>query len=81
MPYNTENPPRRSGYERMQIPLHLGMGCVYIIFSLLVFYLKYFGTMELSSGLAYALSGLMFLYGIFRLWRGFSMLRQTKRNR
>lgn len=81
MAYNPQHtpPPRRSGYERMQMPLHIGMGFVYIIFGILILYIKYFGTMQLSAGLAYALGGLMLLYGVFRLWRGFSMMRQTKR--
>ncbi len=81
MSHNTENTPRRSGMERMQIPMHIVMGFVYIIFGLLIFYVKYFGTIELSAGLAYALGGLLMLYGVFRLWRGFAMLKQAKRER
>ncbi|HTN47002.1 MAG TPA: hypothetical protein VL098_11695 [Flavipsychrobacter sp.] len=77
--YSTENSTRRSGYERVQIPLHFGMGSVYIIFGILVLYVKYFGSIQLSSGIAYTLGGLMALYGAFRIWRGIVMLRQQNR--
>ena len=81
MSYTPDNNQRPSSYERMQIPLHIGMGCVYIIFGILILYVKYFGSMELSAGLAYALGGLMLVYGTFRLWRGFSLLRKSNRKR
>ena len=77
---NQNNPPRKNAYERMQIPLHLGMGSIYIIFGFLVLYIKYFGSIELSAALAYALGGLMLLYGIFRIWRGITLLRQSNRH-
>jgi hypothetical protein len=77
--YSTENSTPRNSYERVQIPLHFGMGSVYIIFGVLVLYVKYFGSMQLSSGIAYALGGLMLLYGTFRIWRGVVMLRQQNR--
>jgi len=76
---NQNHPPKRNAYERMQIPLHLGMGGIYIIFGTLVLYIKYFGSIELSAVLAYALGGLMIIYGIFRIWRGITLLRQSNR--
>lgn len=72
---------RNRGIERFQTIMHLGMGSFYIIIGLLVLYVRYFGTMELSAGLAYALGGLMILYGVFRLWRGFVGLKQQKLRR
>ena len=81
MSFNPEDNTRRSSYERMQIPLHFGMGSVYIIFGMLVLYVKYFGTMELSSGIAYALGGLMLIYGVFRISRGIILLRNNNKRR
>lgn len=69
---------KKNSFDTMQTTLHLGMGCVYVIIGLLVIYVKYFGTMELSAGLAYALGGLMLAYGIFRLWRGVIGLKRKR---
>ncbi|HQE11584.1 MAG TPA: hypothetical protein PLQ78_02430 [Flavipsychrobacter sp.] len=74
-----ENTPRRSNMEKMQIPLHFGMGVVYLVIGFMVLYIKYFGTMALSSGIAYALGSLLLLYGAFRIWRGITMMRQQRR--
>jgi len=70
---------RNAGMQRFQSVMHLGMGSIYIIFGVLVVYIKYFGTMELSSGVAYTLGGFMILYGIFRVWRGVVSLMQRRR--
>lgn len=56
--------------RRFRNSLNLGMGVVYIIISMMVLNLKYFGTIELSSGAAYTLGGLILLYGLFRVYRG-----------
>jgi hypothetical protein len=73
----SENKPR-SNYEKMQIPLHFGMGSVYLLFGLLIVYVKYFGSMQLSAGVAYVLGSLLILYGGFRIWRGISLLKQDR---
>lgn len=77
MSYSSSDNKPRSNYEKMQIPLHFGMGSIYVIFGLLVVYVKYFGSMSLSAGIAYALGGIMLIYGAFRIWRGISLLRQN----
>lgn len=77
MSYEDQN----SGMLRFQPIMHLTMGVFYLVIGCLVIYVKYFGAIELSSGLAYTLGGLMIIYGIFRLWRGFSSLKQRKRQR
>jgi len=81
MTSNTQdNLPRRSNMEKIQIPLHLGMGFLYIVIGLMVLYIKYFGSMALSSSIAYFLGSMLLLYGCFRIWRGITMMRQqTKR--
>lgn len=69
---------RTNGMLRFQGTMHIGMGIFYVIIGILVLYVKYFGTMELPTGLAYFLGTMMILYGLFRLWRGFVFLKQRK---
>ena len=68
----------RSGkaYAKMRASMHVGMGILYLVIGTMILYVKYFGAMELSPILAYALGTLMLLYGLFRLWRGFTDLRR-----
>jgi len=61
--------------HRFQATMHLVMGIVYILLGGVVLYIKVFGTIELSKGLAYALGGMMILYGAFRIWRGIALFR------
>ena len=62
-------------WQRVRAMQHIGMGAVYLIIAVLLFYVKTFGTIELSTGVAYALGGLLLVYGVFRIWRGFVELR------
>lgn len=55
---------------RLRAMQHIGMGIVYIIIAALLFWIKTFGSIELSRGTAYALGSLLLLYGVFRIWRG-----------
>ncbi len=71
----------RNGMQRFQTIMHLGMGCFYLVVGMLVLFVKYFGTMELSSGLAYTLGTLMIIYGLFRVWRGIAALKSGRRAR
>lgn len=69
------------GLQRFQAIMHLGMGVFYILIGSLVVYVKFYGSMELPTTLAYALGSLMIVYGIFRLWRGFIALKQRNSRR
>ena len=57
-------------WERIRAIQHIGMGIVYVIIAALLFWVKTFGTIELSKGVAYALGSLLLIYGVFRIWRG-----------
>lgn len=70
------NNPSKSA-RNFRIFLHLAMGIVYLILAFVVINMKHFGTMELDKGMAYALGGLLLLYGVFRIWRG---LRERRLN-
>jgi len=77
MSYEENN--ERGPYRSFRHTLDLGMGVLYIVIASAILSLKYFGTMELSSTFAYILGGLMFLYGVFRIYRGIQGIRSKPR--
>ncbi|HXS38481.1 MAG TPA: DUF308 domain-containing protein [Flavipsychrobacter sp.] len=79
MNYEERNQQSR-GYRNFRTSLDLGMGILYIIIGALIIYARYFGTMELTTAFAYVLGGLMVVYGIFRIVRGLSGLRNSRRD-
>ncbi len=70
-----------AGMNRFRSILHIGMGGLYLVLAVVVVYLQHFGNIPLGRGTAIALGALLFLYGAFRLWRGFTDLRMMKRSR
>jgi uncharacterized membrane protein HdeD (DUF308 family) len=58
--------------------MHLISGSIYLIMGALVIYLKFFNSIQLSNGAAYAFGCLLLLYGIFRLYRGVVNFRNDK---
>lgn len=69
---------RRKPKAPVRAWLHIGMGIVYLLFGILVVYVKYFGSIELSATTAYAMGALLSLYGIFRLYRGITDVRNAR---
>ena len=67
-----------SPYSNFRIALDIGMGVLYMALSGGVVYTKQFGTIELSAGVVYAMSGLLAFYGGFRIYRGIIELRNKK---
>lgn len=54
----------------------LSMGVVYCIFGSFLIYFKSLGQFEqVDKTVVYALAGLMIAYGIFRIYRGFKMMK------
>lgn len=50
----------------------LVMGIIYLAMAGFVIYFRRFGTIDLSSGLVYGMGGLLIIYGLFRVYRGFA---------
>ncbi len=76
---SSDAPSRRTlAGARFRAGLHMVMGIIYVILGITVFYLKHFGTLELQSVIAYLLGGLFCLYGLFRLWRGYTDFRHMR---
>lgn len=74
MTNDTEDRKQKS-YRRMRATLHLAMGVFYLLAGFLLVYAKHFGAIDFSAPLAYSLGVLMFLYGGFRVWRGWTDMR------
>ena len=60
---------------------HLFMGFLYLVIGGIVMYKQYFGSFDLSGGMAYFLGGLFLIYGLFRIWRGGVELAALRRMR
>lgn len=57
--------------------MHIAMGVIYILFAVLVFQAKKFGSIDLGVSGTYGLSILLAAYGIFRIWRGYTDLKNN----
>lgn len=78
MSYEERQQSSNGTYSRFQSTLNIGMGLVYLIVGFTIVYMKIYGVVPLEPALAYALGGLMIVYGLFRLWRGFMDIRRAK---
>ena len=78
---NEDSRGENRGYRNVRSVLHIGMGGVYLLFGSIIIAYQNFGTLGLSPVMAYTIGGLMLLYGVFRLWRGFAGMRELSRER
>lgn len=76
---NYEERSERPAMVRLRATMHIVMGFIYLIFGGIIMYMRAFGTVELPQTFAYVLSCLLFLYGLFRIWRGFIDFRDLRR--
>jgi hypothetical protein len=65
-------------YNSFRTSLDIGMGAIYVIMSVVLFSMRYFGAIELSPTKAYLLGSLLALYGAFRIYRGITGIKQRK---
>jgi len=68
----------RRSFARLSATRHVVMGIIYLLASLLLMYVKKFGSIELPGGVVYALCVLLIVYGAFRLWRGIADFRNMR---
>ncbi len=66
-----------SSQTRFRSILHMIMGALYLVLGVSVIGLQAFGEFELDPGIAYVMGTILCLYGGFRLWRGYSGMRQS----
>ncbi len=55
---------------RLRGTYHIIWGVLYLILPVVLFYMQTMDKLQINSGLAVVICILMFLYGIFRIWRG-----------
>lgn len=66
-----ENSRKSKTYRNFRGSLHIGIGMLYLaIGGASIYFKKFFGTFELDLWITYLLGGLLLLYGLFRIWRG-----------
>lgn len=63
-------------YERFRASVDMGMGIIYMVVSYYATQTAYI-VENYGKGLSYTISLLFFLYGIFRVYRGFESIRQS----
>ena len=78
MSEETNNQNSNRGASTFRMVLDLVMGSVYIVLAGVVFYLKKFGTLDLSGGALYAIAGLLIVYGAFRIYLGILKYRDRQ---
>ncbi len=66
----------RKGLSNFSSIRHIGMGVLYLVVGCAIIYTEYTGFADLP--LAYPLAGLMLLYGLFRIWRGWADQRASR---
>ncbi len=74
---NQDNNERSSANSNFRTALDIGMGILYIVLGIGVAYTKHFASIELGSGVAYGMCGILFLYGGFRIYRRIHDLKQN----
>ena len=56
--------------QKFRAGRHITMGIILFALGYALAQYHRFGTIELSSLVSYSLAGIMFIYGLFRIWRG-----------
>lgn len=63
-------------YGRFRASVDMGMGVIYMVVSFFATQTAYI-VENYGKGLSYSISLLFFLYGVFRVYRGFDAIRQS----
>lgn len=66
-------------YSAFRTTLDISMGAIYVIMGVVVFGMRYFGTVELPSVTAYVLGAILMAYGAFRIYRGMVVVWRRKK--
>jgi len=68
---------RRNQFDRLRGLTGMAMGGFYILLGFLVGYSEQIDFFEIG-GLSYLVAGLMVLYGVFRIYRGWNIRKNAK---
>lgn len=75
-----ERTEQNNSFSTFRTSLDVGMGVVYVVLGIVVFSMRYFGTLELPASSAYVLGSVMVLYGAFRIYRGIVAIMRRRKN-
>lgn len=70
-----QNNNRRKSFNRVRGIMGLSMGIIYLIIAVGVVYFEQKGQINIGKTLSYMIGGLMFFYGIFRIYRGYKQIK------
>jgi len=71
MSYDPEK--RKRNFDKMRGYAGMGMGAVYLIISITLITYAKVDPFHIGSGISYLVSGLLFAYGVFRVYRGYKL--------
>ena len=74
-----ENYERKRSRSYFRTSMDIGMGIFYTVIGTLIIYARSFGTMTIPPVIAYILGGMMFVGGLFRLYRGVKAVFPNKK--
>lgn len=66
---------RNKNYTKFRGIIHFTMGILYLLMGGATVYLVKIGYFNIEMAMGYVIGGLMFAYGIFRIFRGIQRLR------
>ena len=69
---------KNKGYAALKGALQMGIATLYIVLGFWTLYTKMFISFEMSTVMAYVVGCLLVMYGGFRFWRGWIILRNKR---
>ncbi len=73
--HENSNDRRKKTWLSVRGMMGMAMGVVYLVVALAVVYLEKTGQIHIGTVIAYIIASLMFLYGLFRIYRGYQQLK------
>jgi hypothetical protein len=65
-------------YGNLRPIIYIVIGIAYIGFGGFIIKTRKFGTIEMASGVAMGFGGLLIIYGLFRIYRGYMDIKQGR---
>lgn len=77
---SSSEPPQRKSYNKIRGYTGMGMGLFYFFVAYWVVYMEQIGKIEIGATFSYIAAALMVMYGLFRIYRGYTILRNSPKN-
>ncbi len=67
----------RASFHKMRGYTGIAMGVIYLIIAGFIFNFAKVDPLHVGTGISYAISGLMAAYGVFRIYRGYKISKDS----